>query len=114
MKRIIVDYTKVTDEILNIILEEYPDGYRDQDVIKFKNHKNELIEALEIRLGEDIYLVKVGTKLDQAIVNFAEENIDEVAMPDVALEDDINDDDDDDEEDSDKDADLDEDEEDDE
>lgn len=77
MKRIIIDHSKVTDEILNIIMEDYPDGYTDRDVLKFKNHKGELIEALEIKLGEDIYLVKVGTKLDKAIDNFVEENEDD-------------------------------------
>lgn len=76
MKRIIIDHTKVTDEILNIILEEYPDGYTDRDVLKFKNHKGEQIEALEIKLKDDIYLVKVGTKLDKAIVEFSDEDTD--------------------------------------
>ncbi len=73
MKRIIIDHTKVTDEILNLILEEYPDGYTDRDVIKFKNHKNEQIEALEIRCNDDIYLVKVGLSLDKVIDNFNED-----------------------------------------
>lgn len=73
MKRIIIDHSKVTDEILDIILEEYPDGYTDRDVLKFTNHKGELIEALEIKLKEDIYLVKVGTKLDKAIVQHNED-----------------------------------------
>ncbi|GGF76127.1 hypothetical protein [Wenyingzhuangia marina] len=86
MKRIIIDHSKVTDEILNIIMEDYPDGYTDRDVLKFKNHKGELIEALEIKLGEDIYLVKVGTKLDKAIDNFVEENEDEDNEPADDLE----------------------------
>ena len=77
MKRIIIDHSKVTDDILNIIMEDYPDGYTDRDVLKFKNHKGELVEALEIKLKDDIYLVKVGTKLDKAIDNFIEENEEE-------------------------------------
>ena len=67
MKRIIIDHTKVTKEILEIIMKDYPNGYNDNDVIKFKNHRNELIEALEIKLNDDIYLVKVGTKLSNVI-----------------------------------------------
>ncbi|ANW95425.1 hypothetical protein AXE80_03635 [Wenyingzhuangia fucanilytica] len=77
MKRIIIDHSKVTDEILNIIMEDYPDGYTDRDVLKFKNHKGELIEALEIKLDDDIYLVKVGTKLDKAIDDFVEDSDDD-------------------------------------
>ncbi|MGY5354445.1 hypothetical protein [Wenyingzhuangia sp. IMCC45467] len=77
MKRIIIDHSKVTDEILNIIMDEYPDGYTDRDVLKFKNHKGELIEALEIKLDDDIYLVKVGTKLDKALDDYVEDNEDD-------------------------------------
>ena len=91
MKRIIIDHSKVTDEILNIIMEDYPDGYTDRDVLKFKNHKGELIEALEIKLGEDIYLVKVGTKLDKAIDTFVEENEEDDSEPadDLEVDDDL-------------------------
>ncbi|MDO6738763.1 hypothetical protein [Wenyingzhuangia sp. 2_MG-2023] len=91
MKRIIIDHTKVTDEILNIIMEDYPDGYTDRDVLKFKNHKGELIEALEIKLNDDIYLVKVGTKLDKAITDFNEDDSDEPAVEedDLDVDDDL-------------------------
>ncbi|WP_010134957.1 hypothetical protein [Ochrovirga pacifica] len=90
MKRIIIDHTKVTDEILNIIMEEYPDGYTDRDVLKFKNHKGEMVEALEIKLNDDIYLVKVGTKLDKAIVEFNEDddNDDNEPSDDIEVDDD--------------------------
>ncbi|MGY6648225.1 hypothetical protein [Wenyingzhuangia sp. IMCC45574] len=88
MKRIIIDHTKVTNEILGIILEEYPDGYTDRDVLKFTNHKGELIEALEIKLKEDIYLVKVGTKLDRAIVQHNEDESDDPSDESIKVEDD--------------------------
>lgn len=88
MKRIIIDHTKVTNEILGIILEEYPDGYTDRDVLKFTNHKGELIEALEIKLKEDIYLVKVGTKLDRAIVKHNEDESDDPSDESIKVEDD--------------------------
>ena len=39
MKRIIVDYNKLTSEILAMLVEKYPDGYTDSDVIRFKNAK---------------------------------------------------------------------------
>ncbi|NJB82306.1 hypothetical protein [Wenyingzhuangia aestuarii] len=92
MKRIIIDHTKVTDEILNIIMEDYPDGYTDRDVLKFKNHKGEQVEALEIRLNDDIYLVKVGTKLDKAIDAFVEDDSDDEPVDepkDIEVDDDI-------------------------
>ena len=49
MKRVIVNYNKLTNEILSILVEKYPDGYTDADVIRFKNAKNETVDALRDR-----------------------------------------------------------------
>ncbi len=103
MKRVIVDYAKLTNEILTLLVEKFPDGYDDSDVIRFKNAKNETVEAVEVRTEDTIYLVKVSTKLADRIENYEEDDIiedDVVAVPDEkigALKDlDIEDDDDDD------------------
>ena len=80
MKRIIVDYAKLTNEILTMLVEKFPDGYDDADIIRFKNAKNEMIEAVEVRTEDTIYLVKVSTKLADRIVNF-EEDEEEVVIP---------------------------------
>lgn len=69
MKRIIIDYKKLTPELLSFLTQKYPEGYTSKDIISFKNHKNETIEALEIKTEEAIYLVKVGKKLSQIIEN---------------------------------------------
>jgi len=78
MKRIIVDYAKLTNEILSLLVERFPDGYDDADVIQFTNAKGELIEAVEVRTNDTIYLVKVSTKLQDRIGSFEEEEIPEV------------------------------------
>jgi hypothetical protein len=57
MKRVIVDYAKLTNEILNLLVEKFPDGYDDSNIVRFRNAKNELIEAVEVRT-DDNYLVK--------------------------------------------------------
>ena len=100
MKRVIVDYAKLTNEILNLLVEKFPDGYDDSNIISFRNAKNELIEAVEVRTDDTIYLVKVSTKLSDRIENYDEDDelfIDEVAAPIKGL--DLDDDDIDDEED---------------
>jgi DNA-directed RNA polymerase subunit delta len=98
MKRIIVDYAKLTNEILNLLVEKFPDGYDDSDIIRFRNAKNELIEAVEVRTEDTIYLVKVSTKLADRIGNFDEDDeIDDVVEPISGLELDVDDADDDDE-----------------
>ena len=98
MKRIIVDYAKLTNEILNLLVEKFPDGYDDSDIIRFRNAKNELIEAVEVRTEDTIYLVKVSTKLADRIGNYDEDDeIDDVVEPISGLELDVDDADDDDE-----------------
>lgn len=74
MKRVIVDYSKLTNEILNLLVEKFPDGYDDSDIIRFKNAKNETIEAVEVKTEDTIYLVKVSTKLADRIENYDEDD----------------------------------------
>ena len=74
MKRIIVDYSKLTNEILNLLVEKFPDGYDDSNIIRFRNAQNELIEAVEVRTADTIYLVKVSTKLASRLEKFEEDD----------------------------------------
>ncbi|MCL9808652.1 DNA primase [Flavobacterium luminosum] len=84
MKRVIVDYSKLTSEILNLLVEKFPEGYDDSDIIRFKNAKNESIEAVEVRTEDTIYLVKVSTKLADRIENYDEDE--ELVTTDVSLD----------------------------
>ncbi|MFZ4671157.1 MAG: DNA primase [Flavobacterium sp.] len=82
MRRIIVDYAKLTGDILNLLVDKFPEGYDDTDIIKFRNAQNELIEAVEVRTENTIYLVKVSTKLASRMEKFdEEEDIDSVIVP---------------------------------
>jgi DNA-directed RNA polymerase subunit delta len=86
MKRIIVDYAKLTGDILNLLVEKFPEGYDDSDIIRFRNAQNELIEAVEVRTDDTIYLVKVSTKLASRMEKYDEEDdIDSVIEPIVPL-----------------------------
>jgi hypothetical protein len=70
MKRVIVDIKKLTPKLLKLLTDKFPDGYDDDDVITFENHKNEIIEAVEVRTKDTIYLVKVSSKLHYTMSNF--------------------------------------------
>lgn len=74
MKRVIVDYAKLTNEILTLLVEKFPEGYDESDIIRFKNARNEAIEAVEVRTEDTIYLVKVSTKLADRIENYDEDD----------------------------------------
>ncbi len=53
MKRVIVDYIKIPDEILQKLVEKYPLGYKNRDIVTFTNAKGEKVEAVELST-EDI------------------------------------------------------------
>lgn len=77
MRRIIVDYKKLTPEILSLLVDKYPDGYDDDDVITFRNAKNELVEAVEVKTDDTVYLVKVSARLENTMANFEEDDYNE-------------------------------------
>lgn len=87
MKRVIVDYAKLTNEILTLLVEKFPDGYDDTDIIRFKNAKNETVEAVEVRTEDTIYLVKVSTKLADRIENYDEDDDELVDVDDIPNDD---------------------------
>lgn len=86
MKRIIVDYKKLTPEVLNLLTEKYPDGYGDDDIITFDNHRNETIEAIEVKTSDAIYLVKVSSKLHYTMTNFDSDNFEVNDLGNVVID----------------------------
>ena len=100
MRRIIVDYAKLTGDILNLLVDKFPDGYDDSDIIRFRNAQNELIEAVEVKTEDTIYLVKVSTKLASRMEKFDEDDdLDSVIEPIIPVaglddDEDVSDDDD--------------------
>jgi DNA-directed RNA polymerase subunit delta len=76
MRRVIVDYAKLTNDILSLLVEKFPEGYEESDIIRFKNAQNELVEAVEVRTHDTIYLVKVSKKLLSRMDSFEEDDDD--------------------------------------
>jgi len=73
-KRIIVDFKKLTPEVLALLVEKYPDGYDDYNIIKFKNAQNVWIEAVQLETEDTKYLVKVSTKLAVTMEKYDEDD----------------------------------------
>ena len=90
MRRIIVDYKKLTNEILKMISERYPDGYNDNDIIVFRNKDNEIIEAIEVKTEDTIYLVKISDELVDSMENFYEEEEEDIIERDLEIDLDLN------------------------
>ncbi|MEO0573497.1 MAG: hypothetical protein AAF039_17475 [Bacteroidota bacterium] len=74
MRRVIIDYKRLDREIASLLIELYPHGYGDDDIIILKKPNGELIEAVEVKTADTIYLVKISQSLSNFISNF-EENI---------------------------------------
>lgn len=80
MKRVIIDYKRLTPDLLKKAREQYPDGYSQEDIISFSNHKNEEIDAIQISTADTLYLVKIGNHFGASIDSFETElNLDESA-----------------------------------
>ncbi len=70
MKRILIDYQKLSHEVAALLIETYPDGYGDEDIIRFRNAAGEFVQAVELRTEDTLYLVKISKSLSNFIANF--------------------------------------------
>jgi len=70
MKRVIVDYIKIPEEILQKLVEKYPNGYNNRDIITFVNAKGKSVEAVELRTEDTCYLVKVSQNLEDIMDDY--------------------------------------------
>ena len=73
MKRVIIDYSKLNQEILDMLVEKYPNGYMSKDIISFRNSENKMIKAVEVSTDETIYLVKISQRLENTMENYDDE-----------------------------------------
>lgn len=74
LKRVIVDFKKLTPEILALVVDKFPDGYDDRHIIRFKNANNETVEAVEIITEDTKYLVKVSARLEKVMEDYDEDD----------------------------------------
>lgn len=72
LRRVIVDFKKLTPEVLKLTVEKYPDGYGDNDIISFRNAHGERIEAVEVLTDDTKYLVKISEKLEKTMADYDE------------------------------------------
>lgn len=77
LRRVIVDFKKLTPEVLKLTVEKYPDGYDDDDIISFRNANGERIEAVEVLTDDTKYLVKISEKLEKTMANYDESDYDD-------------------------------------
>ncbi|RUA14806.1 MAG: hypothetical protein DSY83_08715 [Flavobacteriia bacterium] len=72
MKRILIDYKKMDHKVAAALIDSYPHGYGDDDLLTIKKPNGEIIEAVEVRTDDTIYLVKISKSLSNFMANFEE------------------------------------------
>ena len=91
LRRVIVDYAKLNDDILNLLVAKYPDGYESHNIISFKNAQGEMVDCVEVTTEDTLYLVKVSKRLVVAMEDFDQDEYDDDDTDDDDLDLDIED-----------------------
>ena len=74
--KIVKDYSKLTDEIIDLIKLEYPFGF-EKKLILFKNMEGKLVSALPFETEDKYYLIRMTITQAQQIVEEEEDYNDE-------------------------------------
>lgn len=93
-KRVIVDYKNITQELLQLLTDAYPDGF-DGETIYFTNAKGERVEAVPLETEDTKYLVKISAQLVtkfEAFQDDEDDDEDDTESDDVADAGDVADD----------------------
>ncbi|CAM1369559.1 hypothetical protein [Tenacibaculum xiamenense] len=68
MKRTIVSYEKLSNEVLTLLKEMYPYGFDDKSIITFSNAKGETQQAVQVHLEGNIYLIKINKRVNDDFI----------------------------------------------
>lgn len=81
MRRIIIDHKKLTPALAASLLEKFPGGYGDEDLITFRTPAGEWVEAVELQTEEALYLVKISKRLSSllsSLEDLSEDSFEEI------------------------------------
>lgn len=85
MNRVITSFKKANKDLLKYIMEEFPDGVEEETLVSFPKAGGGSIRALEIEMGDTIYLVKMEDEeyYQKFMAKEEDDEDDETASPDV-------------------------------
>ena len=75
MLRRIIDFAKLTDEVIALLVQKYPEGIDEDDIFSIQNGQGHFIRVVEVKDESNIYLVKVSSKLDEVMEDFDEDEL---------------------------------------
>ncbi len=74
MKRVIKDYKGITPAQLELIAQEYPEGFGLDDLITFKKPDGDTFKGLEIKTDDTLYLFKIDTRMLEMIDDYTDDD----------------------------------------
>lgn len=84
-KRVIVDYKNITADLLQRFTDVFPQGYDDDDIIRFTNAKGESVRAVPLETDDTRYLVKVSVELDRRVEAFLDDDDEDDDSDDIEI-----------------------------
>lgn len=80
-KKVVIDYSKLTPELLELFEETYPTGVAGK-TIRFPNSKGEIVSAVRLETDESIYLVKIMARPKEVL---SDDELDEMVRPSLKI-----------------------------
>jgi hypothetical protein len=74
VKRVIKDYKGITPAQLELIAQEYPEGFGLDDLITFKKPDGDTFKGLEIKTDDTLYLFKIDTRMLEMIDDYTDDD----------------------------------------
>jgi len=70
LKRVFIDFKQLNNEILELLVSKYPYGYRDKDIVSFKNQESEMVDCVKVKTEDILYLVEANKRLLEAMEDY--------------------------------------------
>jgi hypothetical protein len=73
-KSLFIDTEDLTNGIIKLIVNKYPNGYCYEDIISIKNNVGNYIKVIEVENNNTKYFVKIGIQLENRLDDFIIKN----------------------------------------
>lgn len=74
MQRLIRSFNTLTDDLREMLQEQYPDGIDNSHIRTLNTPKGESLRVIELRTSEAIYLIKINPESREEIEQFLEQD----------------------------------------
>lgn len=87
MQRLIRSFNTLTDDLREMLQEQYPDGIDNSHIRTLNTPKGESLRVIELRTDDAIYLIKINAESREEIEQFLDQDDSAAPGEDVGVED---------------------------